>query len=106
MIITTTNYCEGKNIKEYKGIVFGEVITGIRYTKDFSASITNFIGGRVQEYEDELIDARAAAIQEMMERAKKGGANAVIGVKVDTEAIGRESSMIMVTVSGTAVIIE
>ncbi len=106
MIITTTNSFEGKIIKEYKGIVFGEVIAGIEFSKDFAASITNLVGGRAKEYEDELVDARASAIQEMIERAKKGSANAIVGVKVDIETIGRNGSMIMVTASGTAVVIE
>lgn len=108
MIISTTSSLEGKIIKEYRGVVFGEVISGIHFIKDFTASITNFVGGRAEEYEQELVDARADAINEMIERAKKIGANALVGVTVDVEAVGsrENSSMFMVHVSGTAVVVE
>ncbi len=106
VIISTTPSLEGKIIKEYRGIVFGEVISGIDFTKDITASITNLIGGRAEEYEQELVDARADAISEMMERAKKIGANALVGVKIDVETIGQNGSMIMVVASGTAVVVE
>lgn len=106
MLISTTSSFEGKRIKEYRGIVFGEVINGVNYMKDFSAGITNFIGGRSAEYENELMDTRADAITEMMRRAEKIGANAIVGVKIDYETIGQSGSMLMVVASGTAVIIE
>ena len=105
MFITTTQSIEGKAIKEYKGVVFGEVINGANFIKDFSASITNFIGGRAQVYENEIINARSNALNEMISRASSLGANAVIGVKVDVETLGQNGSMIMVTASGTAVVI-
>jgi len=106
MIISTTSSIEGKQIKEYRGVVFGEVINGVNFMRDFTANITNIIGGRATEYEKELIDTRAEAINEMMKRAEKIGANAIIGVKVDYEAIGQSGSMLMVIASGTAVVIE
>lgn len=108
MIISTTSSLDGKIIKEYRGIVFGELISGIHFMKDFTANITNFIGGRAEEYEEELVNARADAINEMIERAKKIGANALIGVKVDVEAIasGDHGTMLMVTATGTAVVVE
>ena len=102
MIISTTPTLEGKIIKKYMGVIFGEA----DFLKDFGASITNFTGGRVEEYEEEVVNARADAIKEMMDRASKIGANAIVGVKVDTETIGPNGSMLMVTVSGTAVVIE
>ena len=105
MFITTTQSIEGKIIKEYKGVVFGEVINGANFLKDFSASITNFIGGRAQVYEDEIIDARSKALNEMISRAAGMGANAIVGVRVDVETLGQNGSMIMVTASGTAVVI-
>lgn len=104
MIISTTPMIEGKSIKEYKGVVFGETINGIYFMKDFAASLTNITGGRVQEYENELIDARATAMTEMINRAKALGANAIVGVSVDLETI--TTSMIMVQATGTAVIVE
>ena len=103
MIISTTQTLDGHTIKEYKGLVFGEVINGANFIKDFSASITNFIGGRSGAYESEVINARTNALNEMAMRAQNMGANAVVGVRVDTETIA--NSMIMVTASGTAVVI-
>ena len=106
MLISTTSTIEGKNIKEYRGIVFGEVINGVNFIKDFTANITNFIGGRAAEYEEELINTRADAINEMTKRAEKVGANGIIGVKIDYESMGEAGSMLMVVASGTAVVIE
>ena len=107
MIITTTPQIEGKQIKEYKGIVFGEVVNGVDFIKDFKAGITNIFGGRSGSYEGELIDARENALKEMQERASALGANAVIGVDVDYEVLGSQgNNMLMVSVSGTAVVVE
>ena len=103
MISTTTPTIEGKNIVEYKQIVFGEVITGINVFKDIGAGVRNFFGGRSAGYENELLKARAEALEEMSERAQALGANAVIGVKMDYEVLGADNGMLMVTCSGTAV---
>ena len=103
MYITTTPSFEGREIKEYKGIVFGEVINGISFTKDFVAGITDFVGGRSKTYEQEIVDARTNAVNEMIERAKSLGANAIVGVSIDIEAL--TNTMLMVTATGTAVII-
>jgi uncharacterized protein YbjQ (UPF0145 family) len=106
MIITTTPSVEGKKIIEYKGIVFGEVVSGVDFIKDFAAGLTNFFGGRSGSYEGELIEARQNAISEMINRAVNMGANAVVGVDIDYEVLGEANNMLMVTASGTAVIIE
>lgn len=106
MLISTTSTIEGKTIKEYRGVVFGEVINGVNFMRDFTAGIANIIGGRATEYEEELINTRAEAISEMMKRAEKIGANAIIGVKVDYETIGQSGSMLAVIASGTAVVTE
>lgn len=106
MFIVTTPTIEGKTIKEYKGVVFGEVINGANFIKDFSAGITNFLGGRAAVYENEIINARSNALNEMVSRAHNLGANAIVDVKVDVETIGQNGSMIMVTASGTAVLID
>ncbi len=103
MIITTTNTIEGRTIAEYKGIVFGEVISGVNFIKDFTAGLSNFFGGRSATYEEELIQARQNAIREMEERARSMGADAVVAVDVDYEVLGSDNGMLMVTVSGTAV---
>ena len=103
MIVTTTQNIEGKEIVEYKGIVFGEVISDINMLKDMKAGVRNIFGGRSNTYESELIQARENAIKEMEERAAKLGANAVVGVDIDYEVLGADNGMLMVTASGTAV---
>lgn len=104
MIITTTNSIEGKEIISYQGIVFGEVVAGVNFVKDMVAGLSNFFGGRSGTYEDELINAREQAIVEMMKRANSMGANAIVGVDVDYEVLGADNGMLMVSVSGTAVV--
>ncbi len=103
MIITTTPSVEGREITEYLGIVFGEVISGVDFVKDFTAGLSNFFGGRSGTYEDELIRAREQAMGEMQQRAYQMGADAVVGVDIDYEVLGTNNGMLMVTVSGTAV---
>ena len=83
MILTTTPSVEGKEIMEYKGIVFGEVISGINFIKDFTAGLSNIFGGRSATYENELLEAREKALQELEERAREKGANAVVGIDVE-----------------------
>jgi len=106
MIISTTPSLEGRRIREYKGVVFGEVISGVNFIKDFAAGLTNFFGGRSASYEDELIEARENAVSEMARRAASMGANAVVGVDVDYEVLGQGNNMLMVTASGTAVVVD
>lgn len=106
MIVVTTPTIAGKEIVGYRGVVFGEVIAGINFVKDFAAGLTNFFGGRSNTYEDELIQAREQALNEMMQRAAQAGANAIVGVDLDYEVLGADNGMLMVTVSGTAVVVE
>ena len=106
MIITTTPSIEGKTIVEYKGIVFGEVIAGVDFVKDFVAGLSNFFGGRSGTYEEELLNARETALHELEERARAMGANAVVGVDIDYEVLGSDNGMLMVTASGTAVFVD
>ncbi len=103
MLITTTPSIEGKIITEYRGIVFGEVISGVNFIKDFAAGLSNFFGGRSGTYEEELIQARENALREMEDRARQLGADAVVGVDIDYEVLGADNGMLMVTASGTAV---
>lgn len=105
MILTTTPSVEGKQIVEYKGIVFGEVISGVNFVKDFTASLSNFFGGRSGTYEEELLRARSTALLELEQRAATLGANAVVGIDVDYEVLGADNGMLMVTASGTAVVV-
>ena len=103
MIITTTPFVENKEVSQYLEIVFGEVITGVNFVKDFGAGLRDLFGGRVEGYENELITAREEAIAEMIIRAQGIGADAVIGAKMDYEVLGQAGSMLMVTISGTSV---
>ena len=104
LIITTTASIEGRSITAYKGVVFGEVITGINFLKDISASFRDVFGGRSAGYESEMAKARQDALYEMGVNAVKLGADAVVGVSFDYESMGSSNGMIMVTVSGTAVV--
>lgn len=106
MITTTTPSVEGKRIVEYKGIVFGEVVSGVDFVRDLAASFTNFLGGRSGSYEEELVMARQNAIREMEQRAVALGANAIVGVDIDYEVLGADNGMLMVTASGTAVVVQ
>ena len=103
MILTTTPTIEGKQITNYHGIVFGEVIAGVNFVRDFFAGVRNIVGGRSGSYEDELMKARENALREMEQRAMEKGANAVIGIDIDYEVLGQNNGMLMVTASGTAV---
>ena len=103
MILTTTPTVEGRTIREYKGVVFGEVISGVNFFRDIAASIRDLVGGRSTSYEEELINARSQAMDEMAERAVRLGADAVIGIDIDYEVLGEKGGMLMVTASGTAV---
>lgn len=106
MILSTTPSLEGKKILEYKGLVIGEVVAGVDFVKDFAAGLTNFFGGRSGSYEGELIQARETALKELEARAKALGANAVVGIDLDYEVLGQGGNMLMVTASGTAVVVE
>ena len=105
MIITTIPNIEGHPIKEYKGLVTGETIIGANFLKDFLAGITDFFGGRSSSYEAVLAKAKDVALREMQDRAAAMGANAIVGIDLDYEVLGKENSMLMVTSSGTAVVI-
>lgn len=105
MILTTTPSVEGRQILEYKGIIFGEVISGVDVLRDFTAGLSNFFGDRSGAYEEELTNARETALRELEQRAQERGANAVVGVDVDYEVLGSNNGMLMVTASGTAVLI-
>ena len=104
MILTTTSAVEGHRITAYKGIVVGEAIMGANVVRDFFAGITDIVGGRSGAYEAKLQDARDTAMHELEERARATGANAVLGIDLDYEVVG--DSMLMVSVSGTAVVLD
>lgn len=106
MLITTTPNVEGRRIIEYRGIVAGEAILGANLFKDLFAGIRDLVGGRSATYERELQSARDIAIQELMERAESLGANAVVGVDLDYEVLGQGNGMLMVSASGTAVVLD
>lgn len=103
MILTTTPGIEGKTISQYHGIVIGEAVMGANIFKDLFASIRDIVGGRSGSYEDELTRARKLAFAELEQEARQMGANAVVGIDIDYQVIGDKGSMLMVSISGTAV---
>ena len=105
MILTTTPTIEGQPIKQYLGIITGETIIGANAIKDFMAGLTDFFGGRSTTYEKVLIEAKESALAELQQRAAQKGANAIVGIDLDYETVGANGGMLMVTVSGTAIVI-
>lgn len=103
MIMSTTNSLEGKQVDKYLGVVTGEAILGANIFKDIFAGIRDIVGGRSNAYEKSLQDARRLAFTEMEEKARRVGATAIIGIDIDYETIGANGSMLMVSVSGTAI---
>ena len=104
MIHSTTPTLEGKSVSKYLGVVTGEAILGANIVKDILAGIRDIVGGRSAAYEKELQKARVIAFEEMDERAEALGANAILGIDLDYETVG--GSMLMVTISGTAVVVD
>ena len=105
MILSTTPQIEGQSIREYKGVVTGETIIGANFVKDFFANIRDFVGGRADSYEQVLREAKDTSMNEMIARAQAMGANAIVGIDIDYDTIGSNGSMLMVAISGTAVVI-
>jgi len=106
MIVTTTNNIEGKKVVKYLGIVSGEAIIGANIVKDFFAGIRDIVGGRSGSYEEGLREAKDIALREMQEQAFRIGANAILAIDLDYETLGSNGSMLMVSASGTAVVLE
>lgn len=104
MLLTTTTAIEGKPVSRYLGIVTGEAIIGANVFRDLFASVRDIVGGRSATYERGLAEARETAMREMQERATELGANAVVGIDIDYEVLGQNNGMLMVSVSGTAVV--
>ena len=104
MITTSTGSVEGKTITKYHGIVAGDAVMGANFIRDFFARVTDVIGGRSGAYQKELRKARSLALEELMEEAAELGANAVVGINLDTEVMGE--SMLMVVATGTAVTVD
>ncbi|WP_430431891.1 heavy metal-binding domain-containing protein [Oceanicaulis sp.] len=105
MIVTTTPSVEDQHIQDYKGVVTGEAILGAHLFRDLFAGIRDIVGGRSGSYEKSLREARQIALSELEDEARKLGANAVVGVDLDYEVIGEQGSMLMVSASGTAVVL-
>ena len=103
MIVTTTPTVEGYPVTQYLRVVCGETVAGVNFLNDMAAGFRNFVGGRSQSYEEELIQARETALAEMVQRAQELGAEGVVGVDLDYETLGTDNGMLMVTASGTAV---
>ena len=106
MELTTTPSMEGRKITHYCGVVAGEAVLGANVFKDMFASIRDIVGGRSGTYENELRKARQIALDELSEQARELGANAVVGIDLDYEVLGEKNGMLMVSASGTAVVVE
>ncbi len=106
MLLTTTNSLEGHKIKHYLGIVTGDTIIGANIFKDIGASIRDIIGGRASAYERVMDEGKKIAESELVQKAMAMGANAIIGIDFDYEVMGKGGSMLMVSMTGTAVIID
>jgi uncharacterized protein YbjQ (UPF0145 family) len=108
MLVTTTSTLEGRKISRYLGVVTGEAILGANIFRDFFAGVRDIVGGRSGSYEKVLRDAKETAMREMMDDAKRLGGNAVIGVDLDYETVqvGSSGGMLMVSASGTAVVVD
>ncbi len=106
MILTTTPGIEGRQVVRYAGVVTGEAILGANIFKDIFAGIRDIVGGRSAAYEQELRRARSIALTEIRQAAADLGANAVVAIDIDYETVGSQGSMLMVSVSGTAVVVE
>jgi uncharacterized protein YbjQ (UPF0145 family) len=106
MLVTTTHSVEGRRVREYRGLVMGEAILGANVFRDFFAGIRDIVGGRSGGYEKALREAREIAISEMEAEAARLGADAVIGIDIDYETVGDKGSMLMVSATGTAVVLD
>jgi uncharacterized protein YbjQ (UPF0145 family) len=106
MLVSTTTVIEGRRVREYRGLVMGEAILGANIFRDFVAGIRDIVGGRSAGYENALREARQIAVREMEDEASRLGANGVIGVDIDYETVGKGGSMLMVSATGTAVVLE
>jgi len=103
MLISTTDTLMGFEITEYLGVVTGETVSGANFVRDVMATVTDYVGGRSGTYEEVVGRARESALEELTDRARRRGADGVVGISLDYETIGSRGAMIMVTASGTAV---
>ncbi|AFY42077.1 YbjQ family protein [Nostoc sp. PCC 7107] len=105
MILTTTDVIQGAVIDSYLGIVTAEVVYGSNFLRDFFASIRDVIGGRTGSYERLFEEGQKKALLELEQRAQQLGANAVIGIEIDTGTINVDQSgvLMLITATGTAV---
>lgn len=105
MTLSTTSILEGRPVHKYLGVVNGEAIIGANIFRDLFAAVRDVVGGRSATYEKALDEARKVAMGEMQQRAQELGANAVIAIDIDYEVLGQNNGMLMVAVSGTAVVV-
>jgi uncharacterized protein YbjQ (UPF0145 family) len=104
MLVSTTDSIEGRKIAQYLGLVSGDAVMGTNMFRDMFAGLRDIVGGRSGGYEKALKEAKALAVEEMVEEAKELGADAIVGVDLDYEHLGGENrSMLMVSANGTAV---
>lgn len=103
MLYTTTDSVQGREIAEYLGVVTGQAIYGANLFRDFFADVRDVVGGRAGAYETVLQEGAEQAMADMRRHAEDLGANAILGISIDYEAVGKDTSMLMVAITGTAV---
>ena len=106
MTVTTTPSIEGKHITKYLGVISSETIIGANVFKDILGGLRDFFGGRSGTYERVLEEAKQYAMAELIQKGQAVGANAIVGIDLDYETVGANGSMLMVSASGTAVVVE
>jgi uncharacterized protein YbjQ (UPF0145 family) len=105
MLLTTTDVIQGAVIQSYLGIVTAEVVYVSNFLRDFLASIRDIVGGRTGSYERLFEEGQRKAMEELEQRAQRLGADAVVGIAVDTGTINVDQSgvLLVITATGTAV---
>ena len=101
MLIATTDTISGHEVAETFGIVRGSTVRAKHIGTDIVASLRNLVGGEITGYSSLLAGAREQAIDRMKDEARRVGANAVIGFRMETSTIMGGASEIVAY--GTAV---
>lgn len=101
MIISTTEYIPGKQIKEVLGVARGSTVRARNVGRDIFASLKNLVGGEISEYTKLQADSREQAMQRMVEDANRLGADAIVAFRLNTSVITQGAAEILAY--GTAV---
>ena len=100
MILVTTDYISGKECSVL-GMVEGSTIQTVHAGKDLMNSFKTLIGGELKSYTEMMENARALAVERMVQQASELGADGIVGIRFATSSIMQAASEVMVY--GTAV---